>query len=679
MAGGYGRRFDSAAGLGRVDRPVKPRTVGSYRSADRRGDGTGGTVYPTVLEAYNRDSDYKRWRAGWDYFQGSGKGWSDIERYYLVRSFRDYGSRSCGQLVSASYFPSASSPDGAWVVTCRRRGAIILPQLLRQADITLDTSHPSPEQHRLILDVSATLSSAQVQAWSAFIGDQFEDSATGPEFPSGLIAEPIDTIAYTLVEVDATARRLLFDLSRPYMRRRPDRSVPRAFWQKILYNRTLPLSWQNSGTRYLCSSHRLYCSCPDFSGARLANLNTISSGSQALFPRPAAGRSESGSWEAENTGYAARWRDLPERADQRRECKHIHAARWSISYPFYEPSDYMVGDSEQHFQDGAGGSITSPEVLRYHQLRELTLDRLAGALADSVGVMVDAKDTISPDENAPAQPGRRPVLWTSQREPAAHRAVADDWWIQRGTSVLRIFDPAVGRFVDSTLAGSAQQPVIELGVDAGAIISKLQQCRHAASTLALGIATAQAAPVATISAAAPSLGPPLRGVEILSYGAEDNLATATNDLYVGFRFVPTQNLTVVELATWNDDTATDFERLVALYDISDPAAAALVASTTIYRSGASSNYSYANGFCWTPVAATALQAGNLYVVASFCAAGSNFLTAMTAGQLTLLTVFQFDENAVSGQVPPESPPIDSYEVSPPYVLGNFGANLTVSS
>lgn len=461
MAGGYGRRFDSAAGLGRFDRPVKPRTVGSYRSADRRGDGTGGTVYPTILEAYNRDSDYKRWRAGWDYYQGSGKGWSDIERYYLVRSFRDYGSSPGVQLVSASYFPSASSPDGAWVVTCRRRGSIILPQVLRSSEITLDTSHPNPERHRLILDVSATLSSAQVQAWSTFIGDQFEDSATGTGFPSGLIAEPIDTIAYTLVEVDATGRRLLFDLSRPYMRRRPDASNPRAFWQKILYNRTLPLSWQNNGTRYLCSSHRLFCSCPDFSGASVANLSTVSSGSQQLFPRPSAGRGASSGWEAQNTGYARRWRDLPERADQRRECKHIHAARWSISYPFYEPSDYMVGDSEQHFQGGAGGSITSPEVLRYHQLRELTLDRLAGALADSVGVMVDAKDTISPDENAPAQIGRRPVLWTSEREPAALRAVADDWWVQRGTAVLRVFNPGVGRFIETASVDGTSKAVIE--------------------------------------------------------------------------------------------------------------------------------------------------------------------------------------------------------------------------
>lgn len=461
MPGGYGRRFDGGGGLGRVDRPVKPRPVGSYRMADRRGDGVGGTVYPSVLEAYNRDSDYKRWRAGWDYYQGSGKSWSDIERFFLVRTFRDLGSQPGVQPVSASYFPSGSSPDGSWVVTCRRRGAIILPQPLHQADMVLDVDHPDPGRHRLVLDVSGTLSSEQVAAWGALVGDQFEDSATGVGFPSGLIAEPIDTIAYTLVEVDATERKLLFDLSRPFMRRRPSRSIPRAYWQRILYNRNLPLSWRNDGSRYLCSSHRFGCSCPDFSGSSLANLNTVSTGSQDLFPRPSAGRDTSGGWEAEEVGYRRRWRDLPERADRRRECKHIHAARWSVGYPFYEPSDYMVGNAEQHFQGGAGGSITSPEILRYHQLRELTQDRLAAVMADALGVLVDARDTVSFEEGALAQSGRRPVLWTGPREPGAARSVADDWWVERGTKTLRVFDPGVGRYVEETLVDGELRPVIE--------------------------------------------------------------------------------------------------------------------------------------------------------------------------------------------------------------------------
>ena len=465
MPGGYGRRFDANGSLGsagRFDRPMKPRSPGSNRTSDRAPQGTGGTIYPTVIEAYNRDSDYKRWRAGADYWQGSGQGWSDIEQFYLVRLFRDLGVNPGAQLVSATYFPSDSSPDASWVVTCRRRGAVILPQLLRQDDIVLDTSHPNAERHRLILDVSQTLTSEQLETWGLFVGDQFEDSATGTGFPSGLIEEPIDTIAYTLVEVDKGAGKLLFDLSRPFMRSRPNSEIPRAFWGRIQYDRRAPMSWRNNGSRYLCSSHRFYCSCPDFSGYSTASLQGEQSASQALFPRPSAGRGTGSTWERASVGYLRRWRDLSFRVDQRRECKHIHATRWSVDYPFYEPSDYEIGNSERHFTGGAIGPLYSGKVMRYHQQRGLTLDRLAPALADAIGVLLDAGETVSPDEEAPAQPGRRPVLWTTEREPAASRAVSDDWWLQIGTATLRVFDPAAQRFVETKVVDGQGVPVVQL-------------------------------------------------------------------------------------------------------------------------------------------------------------------------------------------------------------------------
>jgi hypothetical protein len=461
MGGRVGPRMNQGLGLKPVDRPLRAPKAGTYKNKERGAGEYGGANYPTVLEAYNRDSDYKRWRAGLDYWQGAGKSWGDLERFYLLRSFRDAGTLPGPQLVSATYFPSETSPEGAWTVVCRRRGSVILPQPLRAQDIAFSTAHPREDQHRLVLDVSGTLSSAQLEVWRSFIGDQFEDSATGTSYPQGLITEPIETIAYTLVEVDAAGGKLLFDLSRPYMRRRPDPLRPRAFWQRILYNRRLPLSWRNDGSRYLCSSHRLYCNCPDFTGSRIADLVGSTTGGQSRFPRPTAGRAVQGIDEQKSVGYSSRWRDLAPRADQRRECKHIHAVRWSLGYPFYEPSDYEVGKSDRQFQGSSGGSLSSEEVFRYHKLREFTLDRLAIALADSIGVQVDARDTISSDDTAPAQPGRAPVLWTSQREPEGFRALVDDWWVQRGTEVLRVFNPAVGRFVENKATNAGVKPVIE--------------------------------------------------------------------------------------------------------------------------------------------------------------------------------------------------------------------------
>jgi hypothetical protein len=458
MAGRFGPRVDRGLGLPPVDRPLRASSPGS---GSRSNTGRGGTYYPTVLEAYSRDSDYKRWRAGLDYWQGVGKSWGDLERLYLLRSFRSSGALPGPQLVGATYFPSQGAPEGAWTVVCRRRGALILPQPIRLEDISLRVDLVDPSQHRLVLDVASTLNSEQLKVWRGFVGDQFEDSASGTAYPQGLLPDPLDVVALTLAEVDVEGGRLVFDLSRPFMRVRPLAEKPRAFWLKAAYKPGAPLLWRADGSRFLCSSHRLSCNCPDFSGGRVADLSGQFGGSQDRFPRPAAGRVIQGNWEKEGVGYRTRWRDLAPRADRRRECKHIHAVRWSLGYPFFEPSDYELGNDDRQFQNQRAGSVNSEQIFRYHGLREMTVDRLAIALADSAGIAVDSRDTISPNDLAPAQPGRPPVLWTSQREPEPFRALADDWWVQRGTSILRVFNPEAQRFVSERIVGEALRPVIE--------------------------------------------------------------------------------------------------------------------------------------------------------------------------------------------------------------------------
>jgi hypothetical protein len=470
MAGRVGPRLDKGLGLASVERPLRPSKAGLYGSQRGRGSSTGGANYPSVLEAYNRDSDYKRWQAGLDYWQGSGKSWGDLQRSYLVRPFRDFGTAPGAQLMTATLFPASGSSDGAWTVVTRQRGALILPEPLRADMVSYDLSRPRPSAHRLVVDVSGTLGEEQLQNWKGLIGDQFEDSATVPPsgellYPPVLEANPIESVAYTLVEVDTNEGRLLFDLSRPYVRVRPDPLKPRAFWRLLRYDGRRPIPWRADGSRYLCSSHRFYCNCPDFSGSRTADLVNGVTSSQSMFPRPSAGRSVQSAWEGQAGGYRARWRDLPERSDQRRECKHIHAVRWSLDVPFYEPSDYAVGDDGAAFARSGKQGLTSAEIARYHSLREVTLDLFALPLADSSRVRIEAGDTVSLDENAPAQPGRLPVLWTTEREPAAHRARADDWWLQPGTQVLKVFDPLVNRFVEARTEGGLRVPVIEELVD----------------------------------------------------------------------------------------------------------------------------------------------------------------------------------------------------------------------
>jgi hypothetical protein len=466
MAGRVGSRLDKGLGLASVEKPQRSSKAGLYGSRGGRGGSTGGANYPSVLEAYNRDSDYKRWRAGLDYWQGSGKSWGDLQRDYRIRPFRDFGTIPGEQLLTATLFPTGSSPDGAWTVVTRSRGALVLPQPLTAGMVSYDLAKPRPSEHRLVVDVSGMLSPQQLQEWRALIGDQFEDSATVLadgliSHPRILSAYPLDSVAYTLVEVDSDNGRLLFDLSRPFARRRPDAMKPRAFWRRIAYDGLRPLPWRTDGSRLLCSSHRFYCSCPDFSGSRVADLIGGIAGSQQMFPRPAAGRSVQNQWEGQGSGYRSRWRDLPDRSDQRRECKHIHAVRWSLEVPFYEPSDYAVGSDEAAFVKGGSGRLTSAEVFRYHGRRQATFDSLVVPLADNSRVKPEPGENVSLNPEVPLQPDRLPVLWTSSREPDGYRSRADDWWLQPGTQVLKVYDPVVGRYVTERLAGGAIVPVIE--------------------------------------------------------------------------------------------------------------------------------------------------------------------------------------------------------------------------
>jgi len=459
MAGRVGPRLDRGLGLASVERPLRPSKVGLYGGQRGRGSSTGGANYPSVLEAYNRDSDYKRWLAGKRLFQGTGSSWGDVELSFLVYTLRDFGSVASGQRNVFTLFPSQSSPEGSWAVVNLHRGAVILPRAIEPQQVTIDQSL-TPERHRLILDVSSRLSQSQLAEWEALIGDQFEDSAT--ETPNGvrLIDSPDGAVALTLVAVDLQAMKLIFDLSRPFMRVRVNPYYDYGYWKQVRYNPGAPVRWRADGSRLLCSSHRLYCSCPDFSGTRTANTLGGASGGQELFPRPGAGRTTSGRSEEALLGYKARWRDLPERVDQRRECKHIHAVRWGLGYPFYEPDDYPIGDDERQFRGDASPSLGEEALFRYQSRRQIQLDQVIVPLADSNGLLVDTRNIIPADEEAPIRKDRRSILWTSAQEPPPERAQIDDWWFKRGTNQLLVYDPSVKRFVDASRPTGGRPPIV---------------------------------------------------------------------------------------------------------------------------------------------------------------------------------------------------------------------------
>lgn len=459
MARGVGSPLNPGFGLGGVTRPMRSAAKGIY---PRKGSGYGaygGTAYPTVLEAYNRDSDYKRWKTGQEYYFGRGKTWADLEVFTLVRSLLDTGEASSISRDVTTFLPSNTSPESAWAVTTRTRGSVILPQVIQQSDISIATEFPNEAEHRLFLDVSATLTVQQIRNWEIYIGDQFEDSAIGIVYPNDLVREPVGSIAFTLVDVDPGGGKLIFDLSRGFVRQRVN---SRIYWRLLDYDRRNPVYWRRDGTRYLCNSFRFYCSCPDFSGRSYADVLNANASPIRKFPLPGAGRPVETSWEAAGAGYYKQWRDISRRSDRRRECKHIHAVRWTCGVPFFEPSDYPTGEERGIFGVKAAGEreFSSEEILRYNRNRLVSYDLFLPGLATASGIELDPRGDLLADP-APVRPDLKPVFWATRDEPPAIRSQVNDWWLKKGTQELAIYSPTVGRYVNTVSESGTSVPVLE--------------------------------------------------------------------------------------------------------------------------------------------------------------------------------------------------------------------------
>lgn len=456
MAKGVGGSLNGGMKLASVKTPGRARAAGIYPS---KGEGLGeygSAAYPTVLESYNREGDYKRWRLGQEYFFGTGRSWGDTQIYSLARFVTGAVDGSSKEVTTL--FPSATSPEKAWYASCRTRGSIILPSPIQNAAITLNTSDPDPANHTLTYSVSGILTSAQVGVFSIFIGDQFEDSANGASYPGGLVQRDAGSVALTLISVNTASLTLTFDLSRPAGR--VERNG-RIYWENLPYNPASPTYWRRDGSRYLCSSFKFFCCCPDHLGGALANLERPDGGQRRdLFPRPNAARSVVAPWEEQGVGYYRQWRTLPRRRDQRRDCKHIHSLRWQCGVPWLEPNDYPVGDEREflEFEADAERRYSSEEIMDYFRLRQLNWDRFALSVADVVGIILfpggDPRDAIRPDA--------RPLLWNDSETPLAIWCRQNDWWLERGSQSLRIFNASTQQFESTVTIGGNSFPVLQI-------------------------------------------------------------------------------------------------------------------------------------------------------------------------------------------------------------------------
>ena len=449
-----GRRADAGMRLKPLDRGMPRAAAGIYPKTGTGHGQYGSTAYPSVLETYNRESDYKRWRAGQQYYAGSGRSWGDNRIFSLARFVNGAVDGTSKEITTL--FPSKTSPEGAWYATCRTRGSIMLPQPLRAEAITLNITAADPSEHTLVWDVSDVLTPLQVAIFGTFIGEQFEDSATGPQYPGDLAREDEGSMALTLTAASPEAMTLTFDLSRPFGRVARGGHI---YWSALSYNPSAPRQWRLG--RYLCSSFKFFCCCPDHLHGALANTERPSEGYRKdLFPMPNTGRNASAPWEQQGAGYYRQWRTLPDRRDQRRDCKHIHALRWECGVPWLEPSDYPTAEAREFLEYAAREErvYDREEILEFFQSRQLSWDRYILAVADAVGIILfpdgDPRNLIRPDP--------RPLLWNDPQEPDPAWCRQNDWWVERGTQALRIFNAAVQQFEPGVMAGGRRFPVLEI-------------------------------------------------------------------------------------------------------------------------------------------------------------------------------------------------------------------------
>lgn len=462
MGKGLGSRPDRNFKLPSIERGLSPRAKGLYPNASTGAGQYGSVQFPTIVEQYNRESDYKRWKLGQEYYFGKGRTWGDRQLNILARYLNANSSLTDeideeGSKEVVTLFPSSSSSENAWYVSTRVRGSFMFPQPIQAADITLNTADPDPSNHTLTLNVSSQFNTDQLAIFYSVIGDTFEDSASGPNFPDDLVAKDVGSVGFTLIGISLGSLTMTFDLSRPYRRVERNKNV---YWAKEKYDPDNPVTWKSDGSRHLCSSFSFFCCCPDHLGGAVANLDApTAKATLDTFPLPNANRSVFSAWESEGVGYYRQWRTLPERRDLRRECKHIHAQRWACGVPWLEPDDYPTAAERDllEFMASYERAMKPSEFLDYFRKRRLSWDRFILTIAESAGMVIfpggDVRNNIRPNV--------APMLWHDRDQPDPTWCRNNDWWLRRGTQELRIFNQLANQFQDTVTKSGIDYPVLE--------------------------------------------------------------------------------------------------------------------------------------------------------------------------------------------------------------------------
>ena len=425
--------------LDRVDRPNAKRVKGLHPSGDDAGR-FGGTRYPTVLEQYNRDSDYSRWRHGQQLFHGVGQSYADLAIGLAARFMLGENIHTSRTILTL--FPSGSSSDFSWTAARRIRGSVVSKVPFERSRVRFDLNPNDPSQDRMIYKISEEFTDDEflLKHLQLLVGDQFEDSYNGPDF-NHRIGDANGSTALTLVEVNNEDKELVFDISKPYGRVMVH---DRPRWARLQYDPGNPTIWREG--LHVGTAIHYYCSCPDFSGTLTANTQSTAFDSEGRrFPLPAAQRKIRGDYEAEMAGFQKRWRDLAIRADGRKECKHIHCLRWQTRTAWFEPDDIPLGGNEELIHAGSGlekGDAFSETIDQYMRNRVVDWQNVIQAACGAMGFNLNPVGDM-------ALRSDRPQLWILDRAPEPEHCRQNDYWLERGSKRLWLYMEQAGDWVDT--------------------------------------------------------------------------------------------------------------------------------------------------------------------------------------------------------------------------------------
>lgn len=443
--GSVGGKTTKGLSLNPVNRSFEKKTKGIYPSGDDAGR-FGSTRYETVLENYNRESDYARWRHGQQYYIGVGS--SFAERTIGVRAHFLIGPNMHQAQTVLSLFPSKSSSDSSWTTARRIRGSIV-------SHSPFERSRAHIDGNRLIYQVVDEFLEDEMmhRHLQLLVGDQIEDSFQGREL-GDRISEAVGSIALTLVEVDVEEKLLVFDLTKPQGRVMVNGHLR---WAKLDYDPSDPWKTIWRPGNYLGTSFRFYCNCPDFSKSISANTQSTKFDSTGRrFPLPAAARRIGGDYEREMAGYLKRWGDLSIRADERRDCKHTHCMRWDADTPWIEPNDMPLGMQEDRIHDGA-------DVVRDDAFSKTIADYQRNAIIDWSGVISATCGALGFNIAPVGDMNNRfdrPILWNLDRQPESEHSRQNDYWLERGTKRLRLYMAEADEWVSEVMLDGYSEPII---------------------------------------------------------------------------------------------------------------------------------------------------------------------------------------------------------------------------